>query len=48
VRFDDIMEALKQLDGEAARGSDTGQIIGRSRRVKDLFRPSRGGRSLFA
>lgn len=48
VRFDDIMDALKRLDGEAAGKPEYGKFINRARRWKDLYRGQRGGRSLFA
>jgi hypothetical protein len=47
VRFDDIIEALKRLDGEAATKPQYGKLINRAQRWKDLFRTERGGRSLF-
>jgi hypothetical protein len=48
VRFDDVMEALKRLDGEAADKPEYGKFINRARRWKDLYRSDRSGRSLFA
>ena len=48
VRFDDIMDALKRLDGETAEKPVYGKFINRARRWKDLYRGDRGGRSLFA
>jgi hypothetical protein len=48
VRFDDVMEALKRLDGETADKPEYGKFINRARRWKDLYRGDRGGRSLFA
>jgi len=48
VRFDDIMDALKRLDGETADNATYGKFINRARRWKDLYRSDRGGRSLFA
>jgi hypothetical protein len=45
VRFDDIMDALKGLDGVAADKPDPGKFINRARRWKDLYR---GGRSISA
>src|SRR5436190_19896324 len=48
VRFDDIMDALKRLDGETADKPEYGKFINRSRRWKDLYRSDRGGRSMFA
>ena len=47
VRFDDIMEALKRLDGEAADRPAYGKIIHGARRWKDLYRGRDGDRSLF-
>ena len=38
VRFDDIMDALKELDGEAAGKPQYGKLISRARRWKDLYR----------
>jgi hypothetical protein len=43
VRFDDIMDALKELDGEAARSPPYGKFISRARRWKDLYRAERRG-----
>jgi hypothetical protein len=48
VRFDDIMDALKHLDGEAASKPQYGKLISRAQRWNDLYRGGRGGRSLFA
>ena len=45
VRYDDIMDALRTLDGEAARKTDYGRLINRARRIRDLYRPG-GGRGL--
>jgi len=47
VRFDDIIDALKALDGAAAGQRNYGKFINRARRWKDLYRNDRGGRSLF-
>jgi hypothetical protein len=47
VAFDDIIEALKQLDGDVAWQPNYGRFINRARRWKDLYRKDRGGRSLF-
>jgi len=44
VRFDDIMDALKRLDAEAA---DQPKSVNRARRWKDLYRRDGGGRSMF-
>src|ERR1700754_4012185 len=35
VRFDDIMDALKRLDGEAANAPNYGKFINRAQRWKD-------------
>jgi len=48
IRFDDIMDALKRLDGEAADKPSYGKFINRARRWKDLYHGSDRGRSLFA
>ena len=47
VRFDDIMEALKTLDGEATSLPQYGKLISRAQRWKDLYRPNRRGQSPF-
>ena len=41
VRFDDIMDALKQLDGEAARQPQYSKLVNRARRIKDLYHDER-------
>src|ERR1043165_8210993 len=38
VRFDDVMDALKKLDGEAANQPQYGKLITRARRWKDFYR----------
>lgn len=50
VKFDDIMDALKALDREAAQHPDYGRFIDRARRVRDLYkgRNSAGGNNLFS
>lgn len=48
IRFDDIMDALKRLDGEAANKPTYGKFINRARRWKDLYRGDRGEQPLFA
>lgn len=48
IRFDDIMDALKRLDGETADNPAYDKFISRTRRWKDLYRSDRGERSLFA
>ncbi len=37
VRFDEIMDALRHLDGEAANRPAYGKLINRAQRWKDLF-----------
>ena len=48
IRFDDIMMALKRLDGEAADKPNYGKFINRARRWKDLYHSGGRDRSLFA
>jgi hypothetical protein len=48
VRFDDIMDALKCLDGEAAAQPNYSKFINRARRWKGLYRRGRPGPQLFA
>ena len=48
VRFDDIMDALKQLDGEAAKRPHYTKFISRARRWKDLYHRDRGGGPMLA
>jgi hypothetical protein len=48
VHFDDVLDALKRLDGKAADTPSYGKFINRARRWKDLYRSDRGRRSLFA
>lgn len=48
VRFDDIMDALKRLDGEATDKPTYGKFINRARRWKDQYRGDCGGRPVFA
>ena len=48
VRFDDVMDALKCLDGEAAAQPNYSKFINRARRWKELFRRGRPGPQLFA
>jgi hypothetical protein len=47
VRFDDIMDALKRLDGEAANRPGYGKFINRAQRWKDLYRADRRGGQPF-
>ena len=44
VRFDDIMNALKYLDAEAAKGTDYGKLMSRAQRIKDLYNKEGGGK----
>src|ERR1700741_4803982 len=46
VRYDDIMDALRKLDGEAVDQPPYGRLMNRARRLKDLYHSDRG-RSLF-
>jgi hypothetical protein len=48
IRFDDIMDALKRLDGEAASRPNYGKFINRARRWKDWYRSDRGGHAAYA
>lgn len=48
VRFDEIIDALKRLDGETVQVPTYEKYINRARRWKDLYRNDRGGRPLFA
>jgi hypothetical protein len=48
VRFDDIMDALKRLDGDVADKPQYGKFINRARRWKDLYQSDPGHRSPFA
>ena len=48
VRFDDIMDALKWLDGDVADKPQYGKFINRARRWKDLYHSDPGRRSPFA
>jgi hypothetical protein len=43
VSYDDIMDALKRLDGEAAKRADYGQLINRARRIRNLYNKDGGG-----
>ena len=47
VRFDDIMDALKCLDGEVANQPNYSKFINRARRLKDLYHQRRAGREVF-
>jgi hypothetical protein len=47
VKYDEIMDALRMLDGEAAKRPPTyDKLVSRARRVKEIFRP-RGSRDVF-
>jgi hypothetical protein len=48
VGFDDIIDALKRLDGQAADKPEYGKLINRAQRWKDLYRTRRGSGSIFA
>ena len=48
VSFDDILDALKCLDGEVAAQPSYSRFINRAQRWRDLYRPDRSGRQLFA
>src|SRR4051794_22885595 len=43
VTYDDIIDALKRLDGEAAKRTNYGRLINRARRVRDLYNKDGGG-----
>lgn len=43
VRFDDIMEALRKLDGEAAAQRNYSKLVSRARRIRDLYRRDDNG-----
>ena len=43
VSFDDIMEALKVLDGEAYGRTDYGKLANRARRIRSLYDRGEGG-----
>jgi hypothetical protein len=47
IRFDEIMDALKHLDAEAARKTDYGKLIDRARRIRGLYRPDGNGGAMF-
>jgi len=48
VRFDDVMDALKRLDGDVADKPQYGKFINRAKRWKDLYHTGSGSRSLFS
>ena len=48
VRFDDVMDALKRLDGDVAGKPQYTKFVDRARRWKDLYHSARGRRSPFA
>jgi hypothetical protein len=43
VRWDDIMDALRKLDGEAASATNYRKLVNRARRIRDLYRPDGNG-----
>jgi hypothetical protein len=43
IRFDDIMDALRKLDGEAAAKANYGKLVSRARRIRDLYRRDGNG-----
>jgi hypothetical protein len=48
ITYDDIMDALRTLDGEASkRPANYEKLVTRARRLKDVFRP-RGDGGIFA
>jgi hypothetical protein len=48
VSFDDIMDALRSLDGEAHARTDYGKLVNRVRRIRDLYdRGERGSGGIF-
>jgi hypothetical protein len=47
IRFEDIMDALKRLDGEAAEQPSYVKLIKRAERWKDLYRSNRRESSPF-
>jgi hypothetical protein len=49
VTYDEIMDALRALDSEAAKRQppDYEKLVTRARRLKDVFQP-RGSRDIFA
>jgi len=47
VRFDEVIDALKRLDGDVATKPTYGTYINRAHRWKDLYRSDRGGHFLF-
>jgi hypothetical protein len=47
VSFDEIMDALKTLDGEVAEQPQYAKFFDRAQRWKDLYKKDRPGRSLL-
>jgi hypothetical protein len=47
VEFDDILDALKQLDGERSSSVNYSKLAERAARIKQLFKPLPSGRSIF-
>jgi hypothetical protein len=49
VRFDDVLDALKKLDGETVRQPHYTKLVSRARRWKDFYYNSgHAGHSLFS
>ena len=48
MTVDDIMDALKQLDGDVASISAYGKFLDRARRWKHLYRSDPGSQSILA
>jgi hypothetical protein len=46
VLFDDVMDALKALDGAVAERPHYRKFISRAERIRDLYRPGAGRSSL--
>lgn len=47
VTFDEIMEALRLLDGDAHARTDYGKLVNRVRRIRDLYGRGEGGGGIF-
>ena len=48
IPIDEILDALKCLDGQASERPDYGKFFGRAARIKHLFRSCSDGRPRFA
>ena len=48
IPIDDILTALKQLDGDALERPEYCKLVDRAHRIKSLFRPNNQGRSLLS